>query len=68
MAIRFKCECGAHHEVRDGFAGKTATCKECGRSFMIPVKPSNFDSEAEEKGQFKRMPDMADGAQDPPPF
>jgi hypothetical protein len=65
MSIRFKCSCGAHHEVRESLAGKTATCKECGKSFMIPVKPADFEGKSK---KFNKMPDMADGAMDPPPF
>ena len=65
MSIRFKCECGAHHQVREALAGKNATCKECGRSFMIPVKPADFEGKGT---RFDNMPDMSDGAKDPPPF
>jgi len=36
--IRFTCECGADYKVPNKYAGKTATCKKCGRKIEVPFQ------------------------------
>ena len=36
MPIEFSCACGKKFAVRESLAGKTATCRNCGRSMTIP--------------------------------
>lgn len=41
MAITFACEkCGKPFEVADELAGKRCRCKQCGHTFLIPMRSS----------------------------
>lgn len=37
MSISFICTCGKEYTVSDNFAGKSATCKACGKVVRIPT-------------------------------
>ena len=36
MEIEFKCECGRLMKCKEEFAGRHATCKGCGKGFVVP--------------------------------
>jgi hypothetical protein len=38
--ISFKCKCGKQYAIKDTFAGKTATCKHCGATLVVPLHAS----------------------------
>ncbi len=40
MAVRFACaNCGKHHRISDGHAGKPGRCGRCGHRFIAPGSP-----------------------------
>lgn len=38
--IEFDCSCGKNYVVKDEMAGKTGTCKQCGKPIHVPVEPA----------------------------
>ncbi len=56
MAILAECDiCGNQHRVKDGLAGSSIHCKECGALFSVPrdefITPAAF---VEEGGRLRR--------------
>jgi hypothetical protein len=48
MAITVKCgACQKQFQVRDGLAGKSVVCKECGADLPVPKSPSGTSADAD---------------------
>ena len=65
MAILAECDiCGNQHRVKDGLAGSSIHCKECGTLFSVPrdqfITPAAF---LEEGGRLRRRPPAPSGNQ-----
>lgn len=63
MAILAECDiCGNQHRVKDGLAGSSIHCKECGVQFTVPrnqlITPKAF---VEEGGRLRQRPTAPPG-------